>query len=68
MSSSGEPSPPDRRLSTQSAGGVAGPATSAEAGKKKKRIRNWTADDRAVHRVFERSRREAFKERLQVSR
>ncbi|RFU81093.1 transaldolase b [Trichoderma arundinaceum] len=31
---------------------------------KKKRIRNWTADDRAAHRVFERSRREAFKERL----
>lgn len=34
---------------------------------KKKRIRNWTADDRAAHRVFERSRREAFKERLTVS-
>ncbi|PNP50569.1 hypothetical protein THARTR1_08785 [Trichoderma harzianum] len=34
---------------------------------KKKRIRNWTADDRAAHRVFERSRREAFKERLTAS-
>ncbi|KAF4124108.1 Helix-loop-helix DNA-binding domain [Geosmithia morbida] len=31
---------------------------------KKKRIRNWTANDRAAHRAFERSRREAFKERL----
>ncbi|UNI15661.1 hypothetical protein JDV02_002172 [Purpureocillium takamizusanense] len=77
MSSSGEPSPPVRRASTQSAtaAGVAGPSAkstvaAAEAGgsnsKKKKRIRNWTADDRAVHRVFERSRREAFKERLQT--
>lgn len=27
-------------------------------------MRNWTADDRAAHRVFERSRREAFKSRL----
>ncbi|KAJ6443392.1 cAMP-dependent protein kinase regulatory subunit [Purpureocillium lavendulum] len=45
---------------------AAGPASSADASKKKKRIRNWTADDRAVHRVFERSRREAFKERLQT--
>ena len=35
---------------------------------KKKRIRHWTADDRAAHRVFERSRREAFKERLTASR
>ncbi|KAJ5611013.1 hypothetical protein N7510_007732 [Penicillium lagena] len=31
---------------------------------KKKRIRNWTAEDRAVHRQFEKSRREAFSERL----
>ncbi|KAL1865418.1 hypothetical protein VTK73DRAFT_5262 [Phialemonium thermophilum] len=30
----------------------------------KKRVRNFTADDRAAHAVFERSRREAFKERL----
>lgn len=34
---------------------------------KKKRIRNWTAEDRAVHREFEKSRREAFSERLMVS-
>lgn len=35
--------------------------------KRKKRVRNWTAEDRARHRVFERSRREAFNERLNVS-
>lgn len=34
---------------------------------KRKRIRNWTAEDRAVHREFEKSRREAFSERLNVS-
>ncbi|CAL5873299.1 uncharacterized protein PFLUO_LOCUS7570 [Penicillium psychrofluorescens] len=31
---------------------------------KKKRVRNWTAEDRAVHWEFEKSRREAFSERL----
>ncbi|KAJ5347685.1 hypothetical protein MYU51_009633 [Penicillium brevicompactum] len=31
---------------------------------KKKRIRNWTAEDRALHREFEKSRREAFSESL----
>ncbi|KAJ5611776.1 hypothetical protein N7528_008881 [Penicillium herquei] len=31
---------------------------------KKKRVRHWTAEDRAVHREFEKSRREAFSERL----
>ncbi|KAK1710000.1 uncharacterized protein BDZ83DRAFT_561321, partial [Colletotrichum acutatum] len=30
----------------------------------KKRVRNFSADDRAAHRIFERGRREAFKERL----
>ncbi|TEA20584.1 hypothetical protein C8034_v008563 [Colletotrichum sidae] len=30
----------------------------------KKRVRNFTADDRAAHRIFEKGRREAFKERL----
>lgn len=35
---------------------------------KKKRIRNWTAEDRALHREFEKSRREAFSESLMVSR
>lgn len=34
--------------------------------KRKKRVRNWTAEDRAKHRVFEKSRREAFNERLNV--
>lgn len=33
---------------------------------KKKRIRNWTAEDRALHREFEKSRREAFSESLTV--
>lgn len=33
---------------------------------KKKRVRHWTAEDRAVHREFEKSRREAFSERLLV--
>lgn len=32
----------------------------------KKRVRNFTADDRAAHRIFEKGRREAFKERLIV--
>lgn len=41
-------------------------ATSTGPRNKKKRIRNWTEDDRAIHRIFERSRREAFKERLKV--
>ncbi|EFY92439.1 hypothetical protein J3458_019647 [Metarhizium acridum] len=41
------------------------PSHSENKEKQKKRVRNWTADDRAVHRVFERSRREAFKESLQ---
>ncbi|KAI1336480.1 hypothetical protein F5Y15DRAFT_200359 [Xylariaceae sp. FL0016] len=31
---------------------------------KKKRVRNFTENDRAAHRVFEKSRREAFKEAL----
>ncbi|KAF3360247.1 hypothetical protein VdG1_01207 [Verticillium dahliae VDG1] len=30
----------------------------------KKRVRNFTADDRATHRIFEKKRREAFKSRL----
>ena len=32
----------------------------------KKRVRNFTADDRAAHRIFEKGRREAFKESLMV--
>ncbi|KAI6083637.1 hypothetical protein F4821DRAFT_271672 [Hypoxylon rubiginosum] len=31
---------------------------------RRKRMRNFTPDDRAAHRLFERSRREAFKEKL----
>ncbi|KAL7935922.1 hypothetical protein V8C35DRAFT_278889 [Trichoderma chlorosporum] len=58
MSSTDNTSPPmaDQPNSTA--------APSSPDRNKKKRIRNWTADDRAAHRVFERSRREAFKERL----
>ena len=33
----------------------------------KKRIRNFSADDRAAHAEFEKSRREAFREQLTVS-
>ncbi|KAJ5993312.1 hypothetical protein N7451_009036 [Penicillium sp. IBT 35674x] len=43
------------------------PASMAQADPdrpKKKRIRNWTAEDRAIHREFEKSRREAFGVRL----
>jgi hypothetical protein len=32
----------------------------------KKRVRNFTADDRAAHRIFEKKRRELFRERLNV--
>lgn len=31
---------------------------------RKKRVRNWTPADRALHRVFEKERREAFNERM----
>ena len=34
--------------------------------KTKKRVRNFTADDRAAHREFEKGRRKAFRERLTV--
>ncbi|KAL7905260.1 hypothetical protein GGI35DRAFT_142434 [Trichoderma velutinum] len=58
MSSTDNTSPPMADQSNSTA------APSSPDRNKKKRIRNWTADDRAAHRVFERSRREAFKERL----
>lgn len=35
--------------------------------KTKKRVRNFTPADRAAHRVFEKSRREAFNDQLMVS-
>lgn len=34
----------------------------------RKRIRVWSEDDRAKHRVFEKSRREAFSDSLMVRR
>ncbi|KAI0146218.1 hypothetical protein GGR57DRAFT_506511 [Xylariaceae sp. FL1272] len=60
MSSSGhddEPSPGRLRSPV-------GAASSSSRAAKKKRVRNFTADDRAAHRIFEKSRREAFKEAL----
>jgi hypothetical protein len=35
-------------------------------GSHKKRVRVWTEDDRAKHRVFEKGRREAFSDSLLV--
>lgn len=34
--------------------------------KRKNRVRNWTAEDRTRHQIFERERREAFNDRLRV--
>ena len=44
-------------------------ASTTKPGKKpgKKRIRNFTLDDRAAHRAFETGRRDGFKEGLVVS-
>ncbi|KAI1421157.1 hypothetical protein F5Y12DRAFT_787666 [Xylaria sp. FL1777] len=65
MSSSGhddEPSP-EERLSRNPV--VVGASASTSTRRvKKKRVRNFTEDDRAAHRIFEKSRREAFKEAL----
>ncbi|KAF4336268.1 isoflavone reductase like P3 [Fusarium beomiforme] len=47
------------------ASGDSGAGTNDAATKPhKKRIRNFTADDRAAHRLFEKKRRELFRERL----
>ncbi|TGJ79416.1 hypothetical protein E0Z10_g9346 [Xylaria hypoxylon] len=68
MSSSGhddEPSP--ERLAKNPVGvgvGVGVGGTTNTRRVKKKRVRNFTEDDRAAHRIFEKSRREAFKEAL----
>ncbi|RWA07356.1 hypothetical protein EKO27_g7741, partial [Xylaria grammica] len=62
MSSSGhddEPSPERLAKNPVGPGG-----TTAPRRVKKKRVRNFTEDDRAAHRIFEKSRREAFKEAL----
>ncbi|KAI0386776.1 hypothetical protein F5Y04DRAFT_71562 [Hypomontagnella monticulosa] len=45
------------------AGNTRGEASIQSIGKRK-RVRNFTPDDRAAHRVFEKSRREAFREKL----
>ncbi|CRK32219.1 hypothetical protein BN1723_003874 [Verticillium longisporum] len=54
-------SAPERRTPTL---GTSGGEPAKMAGKK--RVRNFTADDRATHRIFEKNRREAFKGRLTV--
>ncbi|KAI0407573.1 hypothetical protein F4802DRAFT_594976 [Xylaria palmicola] len=60
MSSSGhDDDSPERPARNPTAGA---PATTRRV--KKKRVRNFTEDDRAAHRIFEKSRREAFKEAL----
>ncbi|KAI1438445.1 hypothetical protein GGR50DRAFT_691309 [Xylaria sp. CBS 124048] len=70
MSSSGhddEPSPERPARDNASVGvgvgvGVGGATLARRV--KKKRVRNFTENDRAAHRIFEKSRREAFKEAL----
>ncbi|KAF4462772.1 Isoflavone reductase like P3 [Fusarium albosuccineum] len=46
------------------ASGQSDATNSASAKPHKKRVRNFTADDRAAHRIFEKKRRESFRERL----
>ncbi|KAH7123490.1 hypothetical protein B0J13DRAFT_612216 [Dactylonectria estremocensis] len=50
----------------KAASGPSGAADGSSASSKphRKRVRNFTADDRAAHRIFERNRRESFRERL----
>ncbi|KAI0393274.1 hypothetical protein F5Y17DRAFT_314808 [Xylariaceae sp. FL0594] len=69
MSSSGHddgPSPGSlERLERNPVGSAAvAPQNQHNRRAKKKRVRNFTDDDRAAHRIFEKSRREAFKEAL----
>ncbi|KAI8950025.1 hypothetical protein F4801DRAFT_579802 [Xylaria longipes] len=61
MSSSGHDDDSPERLA-QNPIGVGATANTRRV--KKKRVRNFTEDDRAAHRIFEKSRREAFKEAL----
>jgi hypothetical protein len=67
MSSQDSISPPATRQNEAHHAAENPEHTGSAAQGRKKRVRNWTADDRAAHRVFERSRREAFKGRLTVS-
>ncbi|KAI0554608.1 hypothetical protein F4679DRAFT_304061 [Xylaria curta] len=63
MSSSGHDDDPPEKLARN----PIGVGTTANTRRvKKKRVRNFTDDDRAAHRIFEKSRREAFKEALIV--
>ncbi|KAI0439331.1 hypothetical protein F4803DRAFT_554186 [Xylaria telfairii] len=61
MSSSGHDDDSPERLARNPIGVGASASTRRV---KKKRVRNFTEDDRAAHRIFEKSRREAFKEAL----
>ncbi|GJC84675.1 hypothetical protein ColLi_07513 [Colletotrichum liriopes] len=45
---------------------TAPPDTAPTRKSTKKRVRNFSSEDRAAHRIFEKGRREAFKERLTV--
>ncbi|KAI0536456.1 hypothetical protein GGR58DRAFT_503278 [Xylaria digitata] len=62
MSSSGHDDEPSPERLAKSPVGVSGTTNTRRV--KKKRVRNFTEDDRAAHRIFEKSRREAFKEAL----
>jgi hypothetical protein len=65
MSSSGHDDEPSPEGPARGVVGVGGSTITRRV--KKKRVRNFTEDDRAAHRIFEKSRREAFKEALTVS-
>ncbi|KAI3322588.1 hypothetical protein HD806DRAFT_131583 [Xylariaceae sp. AK1471] len=62
MSSSGHDDEPSPERLARGLVGVGALTNSRRV--KKKRVRNFTEDDRAAHRIFEKSRREAFKEAL----
>ncbi|KAL2204354.1 hypothetical protein CC79DRAFT_1372362 [Sarocladium strictum] len=64
MSSQDSISPPATRQNDSRYAAENPDQAGSNAHGRKKRVRNWTANDRAAHRVFERSRREAFKGRL----
>ncbi|KAI1173106.1 hypothetical protein F4777DRAFT_463194 [Nemania sp. FL0916] len=65
MSSSGHDDDSPETPAKNPTGSGPGPGIAASARRvKKKRVRVFTEDDRAAHRIFEKSRREAFKEAL----
>ncbi|KAF7560693.1 hypothetical protein G7046_g3458 [Stylonectria norvegica] len=66
MTSPGDSSSPARGTSLNGPPGenASGQSVNQRDRNGRKRVRHFTADERAAHRVFERSRREAFKDRL----